>query len=317
MTMDSNGSVVGRQAHLPFGENFTETGTQDKYHFTTYERDEEAGLDYAVNRGYSSVLGKFQSADPYRASGYKVDPQSWNRYAYVRNDVINAVDPQGLLLCYRVRYEGPGGMFWSPFLCVDDEPGSGTGNTAGGEGDGAPLQYLLDALKNLSETCKEVFNKDRVKNWIDNVASTITFTDQSSESQIRGYPGRMTYNQYWQREPGAVALAVAVTNPAGIVERVLPQIITGAGYAIPALYASAVFWLFGGSQPKARGGILLHEFLHYAYQKDDINLARELRLDEKGYGDINSRNNASIAITTFLANNCKDNTKKQKKKFGE
>ena len=36
------------------------------------------------------------SADPYRASGYITDPQSWNRYRYSRNDPINLMDPLGL-----------------------------------------------------------------------------------------------------------------------------------------------------------------------------------------------------------------------------
>jgi hypothetical protein len=47
-TLDASGSVVGRQAHLPFGEGFAESGTQQKQHFTTYERDSKSGTDYAV-----------------------------------------------------------------------------------------------------------------------------------------------------------------------------------------------------------------------------------------------------------------------------
>jgi len=36
------------------------------------------------------------SADPYKQSGYIIDPQSWNRYSYSRNDPINLFDPLGL-----------------------------------------------------------------------------------------------------------------------------------------------------------------------------------------------------------------------------
>jgi RHS repeat-associated protein len=95
MTLDTSGNVLGRQAHLPFGEDFGESGTQEKHHFTTFERDLETALDYAINRYDNVSLGRFQSADPYRASGYIVDPQSWNRYSYVRNDPIGLVDPTG------------------------------------------------------------------------------------------------------------------------------------------------------------------------------------------------------------------------------
>ncbi|MFY9570064.1 MAG: RHS repeat-associated core domain-containing protein, partial [Blastocatellia bacterium] len=82
--------------HLPFGEDFGESGTQEKHHFTSYERDGESGLDYAVNRGYSPNVGRFQQADPYKASGYLFDPQSWNRYSYARNNATNRVDLLGL-----------------------------------------------------------------------------------------------------------------------------------------------------------------------------------------------------------------------------
>lgn len=96
MTLDSSGNVSGRQAHLPFGEDFGQTGTQEKHHLTSYERDAESGGDYAINRGYAVGIGRFMQSDPYRASGYVVDPQSWNRYAYTRNNPVNRVDPLGL-----------------------------------------------------------------------------------------------------------------------------------------------------------------------------------------------------------------------------
>lgn len=96
LALDISGSVVGRQAHLPFGEDFGESGTQEKHHFTSYERDAEIGLDYAVNRGYAWNLGRFSKADPYKASAYMVDPQSWKRYNYVRNNATNRVDQLGL-----------------------------------------------------------------------------------------------------------------------------------------------------------------------------------------------------------------------------
>jgi RHS repeat-associated protein len=96
LVLDSSGNAAGRQGHLPFGDDFGESGTQEKHHFTTYERDGESGSDYALNRGYVANLGRFQQADPYKASGYVVDPQSWNRYSYARNKPIDRVDPLGL-----------------------------------------------------------------------------------------------------------------------------------------------------------------------------------------------------------------------------
>jgi len=95
LVLDTSGNVSGRESHLPFGEDFGESGTQEKHHFTSYERDGEAGTDYAVNRGYSPVVGRFNQIDP--VSGSASDPQGLNRYAYVHNSPTNNVDPLGLL----------------------------------------------------------------------------------------------------------------------------------------------------------------------------------------------------------------------------
>jgi RHS repeat-associated protein len=86
---------------LPFGEQFPIPGfaTQPDYKlrrtFTSYERDKETNLDYASARFYSSTSGRFISADPLLGSGRPQDPQSWNRYSYVLNRVLSAVDPSG------------------------------------------------------------------------------------------------------------------------------------------------------------------------------------------------------------------------------
>jgi RHS repeat-associated protein len=97
MTLDTSGNVSGRQAHLPFGEDFAETGTQEKHHFTSYERNSETGTDYAVNRQYDQIAGRFRRPDPSEDSYDYSHPQSLDRYAYVANDPIDGIDPLGLL----------------------------------------------------------------------------------------------------------------------------------------------------------------------------------------------------------------------------
>jgi RHS repeat-associated protein len=57
------------------------------------------GLNYAMNRWYSSQVGRFTTPDPYMAHAGLANPQSWNRYAYVQNDPVNHNDPTGLLAC--------------------------------------------------------------------------------------------------------------------------------------------------------------------------------------------------------------------------
>lgn len=116
---NASGTVTRTFGHLPFGENWYETGTAIKQKFTSYERDSESGLDYAMFRYDSSRLGRFMTADP--LAGSAADPQSLNRYAYVGNDPVNFVDPLGLQVC--------------PWLAPDDIDKCG-GGKGGDGGDG-------------------------------------------------------------------------------------------------------------------------------------------------------------------------------------
>ena len=85
--------------YYPWGEEYTTT-TQNQEKFGTYYRDKTTALDYARNRYYSNTLGRFLTADPYRAmasgANNPADPGSWNRYAYVGDDPVNFGDQAGL-----------------------------------------------------------------------------------------------------------------------------------------------------------------------------------------------------------------------------
>jgi RHS repeat-associated protein len=52
--------------------------------------------DETDQRYYASSYGRFNTADPYQASGGPASPASWNRYAYTRGDPVNRRDPRGL-----------------------------------------------------------------------------------------------------------------------------------------------------------------------------------------------------------------------------
>jgi RHS repeat-associated protein len=97
LSVSASGGVLGRQGTLPFGEDFGESGTQEKHHFTTYESDSETGTDYAINRQGAQSLGRFMQVDP--VSGSVSNPQRLNRYSYAMNDAANTADPLGLDAC--------------------------------------------------------------------------------------------------------------------------------------------------------------------------------------------------------------------------
>ena len=67
--------------------------------FTGYEKDVETRLEFAQNRYYSNSLGRFTSPDPLMASARVNDPQTFNRFTYVKNNPLNLVDPAGLMEC--------------------------------------------------------------------------------------------------------------------------------------------------------------------------------------------------------------------------
>jgi RHS repeat-associated protein len=86
-----------------------ENTPQEKWKFTSFERDVESSLDYAQARFNSPLMGRFMSVDP--LAGRRANPQSLNRYTYVLNDPINLVDPTG------AEPDDPGGSDGPP-----DEP---------------------------------------------------------------------------------------------------------------------------------------------------------------------------------------------------
>lgn len=92
---DSSGNKAAEMGHFPYGETWY-NGSNHKLFFTTYERDSESGNDYAQARYSVSRLGRFSSPDP--MAGSIADPQSLNRYSYVRNMPVMLTDPTGLIM---------------------------------------------------------------------------------------------------------------------------------------------------------------------------------------------------------------------------
>jgi RHS repeat-associated protein len=100
---------VKRHDYLPFGEEIFAgtggrtttmgyTGATDRVRqkFTLKERDIETGLDYFGARYYGSIQGRFTGADPAAITEKQlVNPQDLNRYAYVANNPLKFIDPEG------------------------------------------------------------------------------------------------------------------------------------------------------------------------------------------------------------------------------
>lgn len=93
---DNTGNAAGSYSSLPFGDNFSENGTDlDPYHFAGLEHQYESGLDHAQYREYESPTGRWMVPDSYSGSYKFNDPQSLNRYSYVENNPLSFTDPTG------------------------------------------------------------------------------------------------------------------------------------------------------------------------------------------------------------------------------
>jgi RHS repeat-associated protein len=63
-------------------------------HFTGKEHDYESNLENFGARYYNSVYARFVTPDP--TGGHLEDPQTLNKYAYVRNNSLSLTDSTGL-----------------------------------------------------------------------------------------------------------------------------------------------------------------------------------------------------------------------------
>ena len=92
-------NAAGKQVkaiwYMPFGGDAKERGdAKARYRYTGKEKD-DTGLYYYGARYYDDALGRFLAADSILPDVY--DPQQLNRFAYVRNNPIKMVDPDGHL----------------------------------------------------------------------------------------------------------------------------------------------------------------------------------------------------------------------------
>src|ERR1043165_8349071 len=109
MASSPSRTVLWTGAYAPFGEVYAEQPANSySYHsFTGQNEDAVPGwLNDFLYREYSSYQqGRWLSPDPGGLEAASLtNPQTWNRYAYVTNNPLTAVDPLGL---YILNCENP------------------------------------------------------------------------------------------------------------------------------------------------------------------------------------------------------------------
>jgi RHS repeat-associated protein len=82
---------------FPYGEEKTPVAADGVVKFATYTRDSTlSNQDYADQRYYSNLAGRFYSPDPSALNVDLANPASWNGYSYVGGDPVNGTDASGL-----------------------------------------------------------------------------------------------------------------------------------------------------------------------------------------------------------------------------
>jgi len=105
----TGGGYSSSGAHAPFGESYGNNGTP-LTDFTGQESDGNGNTTYYFpERHYRSTEGRWLSPDPAGLGTADFsNPQSWNRYAYVMNNPLSNVDPQGTFVL---------GIEWAWYQC--------------------------------------------------------------------------------------------------------------------------------------------------------------------------------------------------------
>jgi RHS repeat-associated protein len=93
----SYGAIRFREHYTPYGEKtIDDVDNRDDPGFTGHIQDDASGLTYMQARYYDPVIGRFLSVDPMTFTSMGNDPTYFNRYAYVGNDPVNYMDPNGM-----------------------------------------------------------------------------------------------------------------------------------------------------------------------------------------------------------------------------
>jgi RHS repeat-associated protein len=88
---DSAGTILSRYDYDPYGRKIKIQGDLDAdFGFTGFYVHQPSGLYLTLYRAYDSDLGRWVSRDPIEENG------GLNLYAYVGNDPLNSIDPEGL-----------------------------------------------------------------------------------------------------------------------------------------------------------------------------------------------------------------------------
>jgi RHS repeat-associated protein len=238
-------------------------------------------------RFYGSTYGRFNSPDPYMASGGPQSPASWNRYSYTRGDPVNRVDRRGLSdwevtvvdqLCppdsYDAECSGDNGGSGGTGNPGEGTPPAGSGSSAHDVVNAVQRDQLARSLTYLSGPCQNALKQDGID--LGKVASISADTNYWSvyvdpnETLAQITNSSAAGNTNTVQQVVSASVAVTVTYPGANGQTVTTNnVILGANY----FYGVDALNQAGVSLAVQQNATLVHEALHTAGYGDDLQLA--------------------------------------------
>ncbi len=142
-------SIIDR-AFAPFGEVYDDLGATNEIDFTGDTQDTVAKTYDTANREFDPTQGRWISPDPAGISAASaLNPQSWNRYAYVVNNPLTLADPDGRD-CVYFSDDGTEVEAFDPGTCDDGSGGTWVPGTYNGTGFVDPSDGTIVGLDSTS-----------------------------------------------------------------------------------------------------------------------------------------------------------------------
>ncbi len=172
---------------------------------TSFHGIQETGLDYFGARYYSGAQGRFTSPDVPLLDQDPADPQSWNLYAYARNNPLKYIDPTGNAVC---SYSGG----------TVPEGGAATTEKACTEGGGTWVYQATDSDDPNADASAFQFS--------------ITKTEYTDDLNAAGQELFQGNAQLWNNTAGVVNATAVATGAVVTLPVVVPAVASAVGNAV-------------------------------------------------------------------------------------
>ncbi|RNC85954.1 MAG: RHS repeat-associated core domain-containing protein [Balneola sp.] len=164
------------------GRSNNTANPNDNYKFTGHELDDEAGLDiyHMIARGMDPATGRMMQIDPAHELYPDISP-----YAYVMNNPLNAIDPDGRTVYY-VNGEAVYDDGEDNALVVHTTQDVIDDMTTDGETD-------WDGVRNADGSTTEITDRDQYDAWVNGIIDDIVFAFDGKVKVSWDSKGNITY----------------------------------------------------------------------------------------------------------------------------